>query len=105
MTTTREKAIEVVAKALPAGLVFVDYKSAISKDVVDALISAGLLQEWIPIPEDPRDKPKGDQLVYWPKSQSGRYPLPPMMRVDNVGSTPARRPSHYQPLPAPPEQG
>lgn len=45
-------------------------------------------------------------LLYWPPEYSPsdrrRLDLPEMIRVDWVGSTPNREPTHWQPLPAPP---
>lgn len=57
---------------------------------------------WQPI----ETAPKGLVILYWPASKPAQgHPsntLAPMIRVDHVGSTPNRRPSHWMPLPAPP---
>jgi hypothetical protein len=55
--------------------------------------------EWRPI----ESAPKGELLIYWPAVE-GRNAKIPMIRVDHANSTPFRKPSHWMPLPPPPEE-
>jgi hypothetical protein len=61
--------------------------------------------KWQPIETAPR----GLVLLYWPASKPARgghasNSLPPMIRVDYSGSTPNRPPTHWMPLPEPPDE-
>lgn len=73
------------------------------KEILDliSLVRTALsrAREWQPI--DWNNKPKGGVLIYWPAT-TGRNALPPMMKVDHIGMTPNRLPSHWQPLPPAP---
>jgi hypothetical protein len=56
---------------------------------------------WQPI----ETAPKGKELIlYWPKVSNGKNSvLYPMIRVDRIGMTPFREPTHWMPLPEPPK--
>ena len=54
--------------------------------------------QWLPI----ETAPQGLLLIYWPAVR-GRNAMPSMIRVDYAGSTPNRPPTHWMPLPLPPE--
>lgn len=59
---------------------------------------------WQPIDSAPRGPLV---ILYWPATKPSRghlgNSLSEMIRVDRVGSTPNRQPTHWMPLPAPPE--
>lgn len=53
--------------------------------------------QWQPI----ETAPKGELLLYFPKVEA-RFPLWPMIRVGSIANYPYRKPSHWMPLPEPP---
>ncbi len=59
-----------------------------------------MTQEWQPIETAPTGK---EALVYYPAEKSGRMMLKPMMAVIRVPSTAPRQPTHWMPIPEPPQ--
>lgn len=57
-----------------------------------------MMAEWQPI----KTAPKGELLLYFPKIEA-RLPLSPMIRAGRVVDYPHRKPSHWMPLPEPPQ--
>lgn len=60
---------------------------------------------WRPI----ENAPNGQVLLYWPatkpaRGHSGQHTLSARIAVDYADSTPNRPPTHWMPLPEPPEQ-
>jgi hypothetical protein len=53
---------------------------------------------WLPI----ETAPKGLVILYYPPT-TGRSPLRFMIKVDHADSTPHRKPTHWMPLPSPPD--
>lgn len=56
---------------------------------------------WQPIETAPQT---GEVLLYWPTKVKGRNSiLYEMIRIGNVNGTPHRPPTHWMPLPEPPQ--
>lgn len=89
------------AKAYGVGAHLCDYDIS-EQDVIDVIDGLSKAMEWQTIDTAPR----GLVLLYWPATKPSRgHPsntLGAMMRVDYVGSTPHRQPTHWMPLPSPP---
>ena len=66
------------------------------------------LDGWRPIADIPEEGIPAPVILYWPATGSARgrnsNTLPEMVRVDHIGSTPHRKPTHWMPLPGPPKE-
>ena len=66
------------------------------------------LDGWRPIADIPEKGIPAPVILYWPATGRARghnsNTLSEMIRVDFVGSTPSRKPTHWMPLPTPPKE-